>query len=86
MLTPERLSAAVQVLRWLSTELAGERHALAHVPAQLAARLLEEPDAGSCRSCGGALPTPSGTGRPRAMCLSCSPRRGKLAQKSTVGP
>ncbi|GAB3048749.1 hypothetical protein GCM10027053_03900 [Intrasporangium mesophilum] len=83
-MTPERLSATVRVLRWLSGELAAEHHALAHVPAQLASALLEEPAAGECRTCGGPMPPPSRTGRPRSMCLSCSPARGKVAEKSTV--
>jgi hypothetical protein len=78
----EQAGRAVHVLRWLSHELAAEKHPLAHVPAQLARALLEEPSAASCRSCGGELPAQERTGRPRVLCLTCSPR--KTREKSTV--
>lgn len=72
----ERVGRAVHVLRWLSGELAAERHPLAHVPAQLARALLEDPAAGpGCTLCGGELPAAASTGRPRTRCLRCSPRR-----------
>lgn len=72
--TYRRLGNTVAVLRWLAAELAVERHPLAHVPAELARALLEDP-VGGCRACDGPLPAPARTGRPRALCLVCSPRR-----------
>jgi hypothetical protein len=78
-----RLGNTVAVLRWLAAELAVERHPLAHVPAELARALLDPPDDG-CRVCDGPLPAPAQTGRPRVLCLHCSPRR-KTSVNVTVG-
>jgi hypothetical protein len=82
--TPKQVGQAVQVLRWLASELAGERHPLAHVPQQVAAALLSGPGAGCCRLCGGPLPMPALTGRPRVRCERCSPSRRKLSAKSRM--
>lgn len=77
-MTPEqaarRLGATVTTLRWLAAELAADRHPLSHVPVQLADALMSEP-AGGCRGCGEPLPAPQRTGRPRVLCLVCSPRK-----------
>jgi hypothetical protein len=78
-----RVSTCVLALRWLAGQLAAERHPLAHVPAQVAASLLEE-QVGGCRMCGAPLPQPARTGRPRSRCLRCSPSRRKPSAKSTI--
>lgn len=72
--TARRLGATVTTLRWLAAQLAAESHPLAHVPVQLADALLTEP-VGGCRGCGEPLPTGNRTGRPRLLCLACSPRK-----------
>lgn len=69
-----QLGNASAVLRWLAGQLAAEKHPLAHIPAGLASALLEVPAAG-CRTCGDPLPAPERTGRPRILCLACSPRK-----------
>lgn len=80
LMTPEseylarRLGNAVTVARWLGRELASEKHPLAHVCAQLVAALTDLP-VGGCRGCGDPLPAPQRTGRPRVLCLVCSPRK-----------
>lgn len=68
-----KLSNAAVLARWLAGELARERHPLAHVPAELAAALLDVPVAG-CKDCGAPLPVQR-KGRPRLFCLACSPRK-----------
>lgn len=46
--------------------------------------MLAMPDPeGSCERCGGPLPPPAATGRPRRLCETCSPRRVNVA---TVTP
>lgn len=76
-----RLGNTAAVLRWLAAQLAAEKHPLAHVPAELACSLVTAPAVG-CRSCGGSLPPRERTGRPRVLCLECSPR--KTPEKSTI--
>ncbi|NYI78741.1 hypothetical protein [Nocardioides panzhihuensis] len=78
-----RLGNTSAVLRWLAAQLAADKHPLAHVPADLARSLLDVPAEG-CRSCDGPLPPAERTGRPRVLCLTCSPRRGKPMQNATV--
>lgn len=77
-MTPEqlarRLGNTAAVLRWLAGQLASEKHPLSHVPIQLANALADVP-VGGCRGCGEPLPAPQRTGRPRVMCLVCSPRK-----------
>lgn len=83
------ISAAVRELRALASRLAAEHHPLAHVPQQIANELVDvrgpaptpvgpyEPSpTGNCAKCGRPLPLPTmGRGRPRTLCLTCSPRR-----------
>jgi hypothetical protein len=84
------LSSAVKRLRTLSRELRAERHPLAHVAQQIANDLVDvrapaapapigrfEPSpTGNCRQCGAPLPLPTmRRGRPRTLCLTCSPAR-----------
>lgn len=76
MVTAAKVGDVVRILRVLSGELARDRHPLAHVPQQLASALLDEPVEG-CQLCGGELPPPARTGRPRVRCLRCSPPRRK---------
>lgn len=80
----DRLSASIKALRYLATQLRGEGHPLAHVPAQIANVLMEvraptpppvgggggqaESPTGNCRICGQALPLPS-MGRGRPRTL-----------------
>lgn len=73
-LLARRLGSAATVARWLGRELASERHPLAHVAAQLVTALTDLP-VGGCRVCGDPLPAPQRTGRPRMLCLVCSPRK-----------
>ena len=79
-----RLGQAVQVLRWLASQLASDRHPLAHVPQQVASALLAEPEQ-ACRLCGGELPPRLiGAGRPRVRCETCSPPRRKSDANPTM--
>lgn len=69
-----RLGNVVGVLHWLAGQMAAEGSAFEHVPAGIARSLLGPP-AGGRRQCDGPLPAPARTGRPRVVCLSCSPRK-----------
>lgn len=83
------LSESIQQLRALHRQLRREHHPLSHVPAQIANRLVDikapapriasaqEPSpVGNCRKCGASLPLPTmGRGRPRKLCLTCSPTK-----------
>jgi formylmethanofuran dehydrogenase subunit E len=79
--------ALVRILRWLAAEMARDGYPLAHVPQQVAARLLDDLDGSiGCKRCGEALPAPARTGRPRTLCLACRPRRrAKLTQNDVIG-
>ncbi len=39
----------------------------------------------TCRKCGGPLP-PKGRGRPRVMCMDCSPRKGDRSRSAPRAP
>lgn len=85
------ISAAVKELRSLASRLKAERHPLAHIPQQVANRLvdvrapaprlpegLKESPTGNCTACGRALPMPTmGRGRPRTKCTICSPPKAR---------
>lgn len=85
------ISVAVKELRRLALRLKAERHPLAHIPQQVANRLVdvrapaptpiagfEESPTGNCAQCGRALPMPTmRRGRPRTKCTACSPPRRK---------
>ncbi|QWC83715.1 hypothetical protein KLP28_08630 [Nocardioidaceae bacterium] len=84
---PDEVTRIIHELRAFSRRLAAERHPQAHVPNLLANRLNDarvpapapprgkvSSPTGNCRICGNALPLPStGRGRPRTLCLTCSP-------------
>jgi hypothetical protein len=74
LVTARRLGNTAAVLRWLAAQLASEKHPLSHVPMELANALTDVP-VGGCRGCGDPLPAPQRTGRPRVLCLVCSPRK-----------
>src|SRR5439155_24587690 len=85
LLTTRQLGDVVRVLRWLSGELARERHGLAHIPAQVATILADPRPAAGCRLCGATLPPrSSGAGRPRVRCEQCSPSRCKSSANSKL--
>lgn len=85
------LTATLTILRWLADRLHADGHPLAHVPQELADRLVAMRAAptspwGVCCSCGAPLPEPQRAGRPRRHCLGCRPSRAKVRQMATVEP
>lgn len=85
------ISVAVMELRSLASRLKAEHHPLAHIPQQVANKLIdvraparrpaggfEESPTGNCTQCGRALAMPTmGRGRPRTKCTACSPPKRK---------
>lgn len=77
-----RQSNAAVALRALAAQVRAEGSRYAPVLLDLAAALTM-PLSGGCRICGGALPASAATGRPRVLCLICSPRRKAENQRKT---